>query len=904
MAYDIPQRVTRLEHLYKELSKDFTIFSGSSNAGGGGNGNSGSTELFTLNSPTIGFRGTGTELDPLAADSLVAPIQNGIISGGEVTWITDYTYSVSPAFYYINGNPYNSLYTEITLDAADLLLNRIDLFVLTTSGTAEKITGTASANPEQPSINTSTQLQASFALVTANTTSPVGLSQEYIYRENTGVPTEWAATGTGGIVVNSIANPSAGVTSIEGTSVVAGNSLTLIDSAASAVGATKNVLIFYIRSKASWNNNRRLNFQFRNGVTNVGLSVPLGNGLFGFDSTITASYQRIVIPLSEFSVVPADNIDRLVVTASGTGGTLGFYIDDIELQGANIPAAPTGTTDNVGVFYVNRNFSGIAAAAVTGFTIATITSTNGGYNTQLMSARMGDMNKAYPCPWSARNAAMTAMASGQITKAYIRVIGPSTYTVGSDVAANNGPAAGGATTATVADIGFSSPNRTAIASLMKHNIFYHFEENTMLTHINRTYAINSGCYNVDAADVTFVSGIYGKGIFHHVYGNGNGTISNFSQRFIEVDNTRCSIDFECHEAAFQRASFFIFSHKRINIKATNYFCDSESFVVAVQGSTDANEGDGLPMTINFESKNTYKGNIFYPYPLTGSVTVSQRPMFALDVITATRQKNVSIKMENLFVNGCDLQEIYASFLGGINRTCINYSMTMEIDNLFQTTDSVRQALLVANPNSLIGIGGGTANHIRENYHETFIIKNAVIDASLFRFSDIKHSVAGNKNNSVTLKLGKITRRIKNAVSADYVIGLPIPAGAGGVTNAVVGERPVVTISAESVVAETGKVFSEAYALGVPVYVGATTITGTFIAKDGSPVIMLTGTGNMGVLKDCVLIAKGAATNAIEVNNGGNPVNIYTKDTVANLPYEAGITQEGILNVDPDIANYF
>lgn len=859
--------------------------------------------LFTTDSPTVQFSGSGTELDPLTAESTIPPVQNGIISGGEVTWISGYTYSVSPAVYYINGVQYTSPYTEITLDPADLTNNRIDVFALTTDGTAIDITGTPSTNPEQPSINTATQIQTSFALVVANTTSPVGLSQEYIYRENAGTPTEWAASATGGIVVNSTSNPNAGTTDIEGTAVATGNAITLVRVAAAQIAATKNVLIFYIRSKATWNQNRVLNFQFKNGVTNVGVAVPFSTGSYGFVSSTTGVYQRIVIPFSDFGLTPSDNVDRLVITAAGNGGTLGFYIDDIDTQGANITTAPAGTTDNIGVFYVNKNYSGIGAAIVTGYTLGTITSTNAGYNTQLLAARMGDMNKAYPDPWAARNAAMVAMTAGTITKAYIRVIGGSQYTVGSDVNTNNGPVTGGATTATVADVGFSSPNRTAVASLMKHNIFYHFEENSGLKHINRTYAINSGCYNVDATDTTFVSGIYGKGLFHHVYGNGDGTWSNFSQRFIEVDNTRSSIVFHADDAALQRASLFIFSHKRLDVKLRNWYCDSESFLLALQGSTDANEGDGLPMSITIEIENTYKGNEFFPYPLLTNNTSLSRPMLALDVIDAARQKNISFKTKNLFVSGCDLQDIYASFLGGINRTCRNFSTHFEVDNLYQKTDTAKQAFALTFA-PLITTSAGTINQIRENFHETFIIKNANINAPLIRVNSIAPSLAGNKNNSVTIILGNVVRRAVNAGSLSYIIGLPVPPSAASVSNAVNGERVNVRIMADSVIAEAGKVFSSNYSLGVPVYNGATKIEGTFIAKDGSAVAELIGTGSVGIFKNAILVAKGAATDTIEVNNSANPVNIYSQNTVANLGVEIGITVDGpSFLVDPLISNY-
>jgi hypothetical protein len=557
---------------------------------------------------------------------------------------------------------------------------------------------------------------------------------------------------------------------------------------------------------------------------------------------------------------------------------------------------------NIGVFYVNKNYSGTGSAIVAGYTTSSISSVNTSYIAQLNSASMGFPNRAYPDPWAARNAAMEAMASGSITRAYIQVLGGSQYTVGSDVSTNNGPATGGATTATIADVGFSSANRTAVASLMKHNIFYHFEDNSGLFHINRTYAINSGCHNVDSSHITFVSGIFGNGIFHQVYGEGDGTISAFSQRFIEINNTRCSIDFECYESALQRASLYLFSHKKLHVRIKNFYTPSESFGIAMQGVTDPNEGDGLPTSIVFDVENAFKGDEFYPYSLITSGVTLSRPLFAIDVISSVRQKNISLSIKNLYVSSVDLSNIYAPFLGGINRNCTNHNLKLELDNLYHKTDTARQALLVTSA-ALIDISGGaSSNWIRENFHETFIIHNADINASLIELRAIHHGNVANKNNSITVKLGTVVRRGSNSVSRDYIIGLPVPTGAGSVANSIIGEKPIVNISADRVVAQTGKIFNNVYS-GVPIYIGATTIAGTYITKDGSSVVNLIGSGSAFVLKDASLVAKGAATNAITVSNSGNPVNIFSQQSYSNLISQVGITEQGTLNIDANIANY-
>lgn len=303
------------------------------------------SQFFIQDSNSISLFGDGTELNPLIAQSLIPPIQNGIVRGGEVTWISGYTYSVNAAVYYINGVEYSSPTTTLTLDPSDTVDNRIDVFALTASESAIVITGTPSPNPEQPSINTGTQIITSFALVTANTTSPVGTLRDYIYRNNLGSPSEWTVTSTGGFNTSSINDPFEGAVSIEATNIATGNTLTITADSPGNYSSVVNVLIFYIKSKGTWNNNRVLNFQFRNGGISVGLNVQFRNSnSYGFNSSITATYQRVVIPLSAFGLIPSDVIDNLRITASGSGGTFGFYIDDIELQGANI--LPYGNTSS------------------------------------------------------------------------------------------------------------------------------------------------------------------------------------------------------------------------------------------------------------------------------------------------------------------------------------------------------------------------------------------------------------------------------------------------------------------------------------------------------------------------------------------------------------------------------
>ena len=94
----------------------------------------GAGSLHVDTTETIRLEGDGSADNPLAAhlaisqqsgnildtlpDGVYVPssVQNGLRTGGIVTWEVDYTYTVSPATYAINNVSYASPETEITLD--------------------------------------------------------------------------------------------------------------------------------------------------------------------------------------------------------------------------------------------------------------------------------------------------------------------------------------------------------------------------------------------------------------------------------------------------------------------------------------------------------------------------------------------------------------------------------------------------------------------------------------------------------------------------------------------------------------------------------------------------------------------------------------------------------------------
>jgi hypothetical protein len=280
----------------------------------------------------------------IAAASLGGAAQNSfLVTGGQVAWLEDYIFSVAAAEYYIDGVLYTSALQSITLDAADPTNDRIDVIALDNTGTVVKITGTAAAQPSEPDVDAGTQLKLAFVLVEAASTEP-SVTSALIYQDNAGTPTEWAWTTSGsGFNVASTGDPMPPATTcIEGTAVTSG-SYAQGTAAAPIDPADYATLQFFLKSKATWNNNRGLSLTLRLAGVQVGAVVSITrSGTFGFVSSNTTDDQPIAIPLSLFAVPGGSLIDQLRIT--DFGGSIGFYINNISLQVGASSQPPTGIT--------------------------------------------------------------------------------------------------------------------------------------------------------------------------------------------------------------------------------------------------------------------------------------------------------------------------------------------------------------------------------------------------------------------------------------------------------------------------------------------------------------------------------------------------------------------------------
>jgi len=276
-----------------------------------------------------------------------------LASGGAVVFLQNYDFRVSASTYYINGTVYTSPQTDITLATPHATLDRFDAIAVTTSGTTIAITGTPASNPALPDINPETQLALTYVLVHA-ASSGLGISVTDIYRENV----EWTSSVSANFNAASTSNPFAGTKDIEATTAVAGNFVRLTNGAAISLSGMKQV-VFNIRSKATWPNPKSLVLTWYLAGVKKGQGVALAQNKYGFDSSVTTAYQQIAIPISAFLLLATDTVDRLEFAVSGSGGSIGFYLDNIYLEPTSTnttpPAVGAATTSSLGLVKTYSN---------------------------------------------------------------------------------------------------------------------------------------------------------------------------------------------------------------------------------------------------------------------------------------------------------------------------------------------------------------------------------------------------------------------------------------------------------------------------------------------------------------------------------------------------------------------
>lgn len=261
------------------------------------------------------------------------PRKDGLIDGGAVTWVSGLTFEVSAALYSINGVVYSSPTTQITLDAANGTNPRIDEFVLTTSGTAIKITGTAAANPAEPQADPATQLRLTSVSIPAGATAPSGIVNTVVYNENV----EWVGS-TSGTISAGFNNNTQAVNGSLSTQILSFSSgSTFRWTTTTPVSAsTYTTLKFWVRLTANLTNQQNITVEFyKAGVAaSTAVQVPLTK------NTLNA-WQSVTLNISQFAFSQAQ-FDQIRFQLSGNSANP-FFIDYVVLQGGIVQSPGLNT---------------------------------------------------------------------------------------------------------------------------------------------------------------------------------------------------------------------------------------------------------------------------------------------------------------------------------------------------------------------------------------------------------------------------------------------------------------------------------------------------------------------------------------------------------------------------------
>jgi hypothetical protein len=327
--------------------------------------------------------GDGTILDPLhiaqvAVDG-VTVIGNGydvplsaissqtgkyLISGG-ISWSgSGYIYDVSTLNYVFDGVFYTAGPSQETMAVADPTDNRFDAVVVDITGAITVITGTASPNPEFPTIPAD-QLAVGYVLVTAGSTTPT-TTTDNIYLDNAEWTTTTYTTGggsIGSIDFNSTNAPYQGTKCAEatGTNLRLGMKFTR--------GTAIDVQTFaFVQIWARLTNavatNKNLTVRFDNSLGNpVGNTVNLFN--YGMSRTITTTWQLVVVPVSAFGAITNIKGIRAIMGGGLLSNVATWSLDFMLLSTGILPQ------NLLGPIYLSPSNTLYSTGAATGATVAT-----------------------------------------------------------------------------------------------------------------------------------------------------------------------------------------------------------------------------------------------------------------------------------------------------------------------------------------------------------------------------------------------------------------------------------------------------------------------------------------------------------------------------------------------------
>jgi hypothetical protein len=275
------------------------------------------------------FNKTNDNFDELyALTEAITPV--GLVGRATAVWTgVGLVFDVVYPIYWIGGIQYAAGIDQITLDAADVTNPRLDVLALDATGVI-KITGTPSADPVKPTIDSETQIEVTTILVAANATTPEEFEDEDVYKENIG---DWTGSSTNGTTdFNNATGPLAGTKCVDIGAYTDGQTITFTRT--SAIDATDySLLRLYIKVKSSLLGSY-IRIRLMNGATSVGYGPIINDGEYGFIAGSASGYQLIAIPMSDF-LLASSSFDKIRLELNGSNAQ-GFKLDNIALQSGAI----------------------------------------------------------------------------------------------------------------------------------------------------------------------------------------------------------------------------------------------------------------------------------------------------------------------------------------------------------------------------------------------------------------------------------------------------------------------------------------------------------------------------------------------------------------------------------------
>lgn len=247
---------------------------------------------------------------------------------GNIFWVGNLDFEATAHTFRKNGIVYTAPAVNFTLSPSDVALDRIDLFVASTSGEIKVIEGAPSENAAEPELDPLTEIDLRFVIIEAGALEPKGGTKILAYDENVGTPAEWNATDIGiGVTVDATLDPLLGAKHVkfsnytnrmgfrlESDTVLAVKDLTDITfSVKNEVGAIEAFAIHL------YNGSQRLGSAF------------VFNNQHGYQNTGVTDYQTVKVPYEAFEVIES-NFDAIEIIALGEGtpGNLS-HVDNVVL---------------------------------------------------------------------------------------------------------------------------------------------------------------------------------------------------------------------------------------------------------------------------------------------------------------------------------------------------------------------------------------------------------------------------------------------------------------------------------------------------------------------------------------------------------------------------------------------